>query len=78
MKAPVFLSSEVGSYGEVTCSHFWVKRTPLGVVLRMNCREALNAEHTFFLKDEQREAEKITHPGFRYNTYKYVKPVSEL
>lgn len=60
MKAPVFVLSEVESYREVTCSHFWFKRTPRGVVLRMKCRETFKAEHTSLLKDEQRETEKIT------------------
>lgn len=60
MKAPGFLLSEVGSRREVTCFHFWFKRTPLAVVLRVNCREAFNAKHTFLLKDEQKEIEKLT------------------
>lgn len=59
MKAIVFLLSEMGNHKGVTCSHLWFTRTLLAVVLRMNFREALNAECTL-VKDTQREVEKNT------------------
>lgn len=40
--------------------HCWFERVLLAVLLRINCRKPFNAECTFLVKDEQREAGKTT------------------